>query len=376
MTLLVLGGPLLEQFFSREFVQALLLHALPALFPFLLATATAVGLVPIAILLAPRLGLLKEPGDRHIHLRSTPEIGGLALFLAFAVAVVTYVPITRPVLGLLSVGGAATGLMLIDDRYKLPARAKLVIQAGLALLAIFGFGYLISGITLPIVGPVQLGLLAVPLTLFWLLSMQNTVNILDGVDGLAAGVVGIVAIILAIAAASRGHEDVVLLSAALAGCCFGFLAFNFNPARVFMGDSGSHFLGITVGMLTIFGVAKGAVLFALLVPVLALAIPIADTAWAIVRRRRQGVSIGHGDTRHIHYQLLDFGLTQRQICLVMYSGTAILGSLGLMLFGHRRILSVAIVVLIIGISTAIGEQIERANWRVPAPGLKRLLGSE
>ena len=373
---LAVAGPLLEQFFSREFVQGLLLHALPALFPFLLAMAATVGLVPLLIVVAPRLGLLKEPGDRHIHLRPTPEIGGLGLYVAFAAAVLVYVRVTPPVVGLLVVGGAATLVLMVDDRFKLPARIKILIQAGLALLAMFGFGFLISGITLPGVGPVQLGLLALPLTLFWLLSMQNTVNILDGVDGLAAGVVGIVAVILAIASASRNEEQAVLLGAALAGCCFGFLAFNFNPARVFMGDSGSHFLGITLGMLSIFGVAKGAVLFALLLPVVALAIPIADTAWAIVRRRRQGVSIAHGDTRHIHYQLLDFGLSQRQTCLVMYSGTAILGSLGLMLFGHRRILSVAIVVLLVGVSTAIGEQIERTTWRIPAPGLKRLLGSE
>ena len=376
MTPLAVGGALLEQFFSREFVQSLLVHALPAIFPFVLALVATIGLVPIAILVAPRVGLMKEPGARHIHLRPTPEIGGIAIYLAFAIAVIAYVPLTRPVGGLLAVGGAATLLLMVDDRHRLPARVKIVIQAGLGLLAIFGFGYLISGITLPLVGPVQLGLLAVPLTLFWLLSMQNTVNMLDGVDGLAAGVVGIVAVVLAIASASRGHEEAVLLAAALAGCCFGFLVFNFNPARVFMGDSGSHFLGISVGMLTIFGVAKGAVLFALVLPVLALAIPIADTGWAIIRRRRQGVSIAHRDTRHIHYQLLDFGLTQRQTCLVIYSGTAILGSLGLMLFGHKRILSVAIVVLVVGVSTAIGEQIDRANWRVPAPGLKRLLGSE
>lgn len=366
----------LEQFFSRDFVQALLNHALPALFPFLFAMAVVVGLLPLVILLAPRLGLVKQPGDRHLHALPTPETGGLALFGAFAAAVVVYVPMTRPVLGLLAVGGAATLLLLADDRFKLPARAKILLQAALALLAMLVFGYTITGVTVPGIGPIQLGLLAIPLTLFWLLSMQNTVNILDGVDGLAAGVVGIVALVLAIASASRNHEDAVLLAAALAGCCFGFLAFNFNPARIFMGDSGSHFLGITVGMLTIFGVAKGAVLFALLLPVLALAIPIADTAWAIVRRRRQGLSIAHGDTRHIHHQLLDFGLSQRQTCLVMYSGTAMLGALGLMLFGHKRILSVAIVVLLVTISTALGEHLERLEWRVPAPGLKRLLGSE
>jgi UDP-GlcNAc:undecaprenyl-phosphate GlcNAc-1-phosphate transferase len=167
---------------------------------------------------------------------------------------------------------------------------------------------------------------------------------------------------------------VVLLSGALAGGCIGFLFFNFYPARIFMGDSGSHFLGLAVGLLSVMGVAKTAVAFALVVPALALAIPIADTAWAIVRRRRRRVSITHPDTRHLHHQLLDFGLSPLETCLLFYGATGILGTLGLMLFGHRRILLAAVVLLLVGLFTVLGDKLERAGSRLAAPWLATALG--
>jgi UDP-GlcNAc:undecaprenyl-phosphate GlcNAc-1-phosphate transferase len=207
----------------------------------------------------------------------------------------------------------------------------------------------------------------------WLLGMENTVNFLDGVDGLAAGVVGIVALILLVAASTKGPQAMVLLTAALAGACGGFLVFNFSPARIFMGDSGSNFLGLLIGLMSVAGVAKVAAAFSLLIPVLALAVPIADTAWAIVRRRRQRVSIAHPDTRHIHHQLLDFGLTQAQTCVVFYCSAAILGSFGLMIYGHRRVLAVTIVLLLVVISTMFGELLQGSSLRLPVPGLRRLL---
>jgi UDP-GlcNAc:undecaprenyl-phosphate GlcNAc-1-phosphate transferase len=140
-----------------------------------------------------------------------------------------------------------------------------------------------------------------------------------------------------------------------------------------MGDSGSHFLGLALGLLSVIGVAKVAVGFALAVPLIALAVPIADTAWAIIRRRRAGVSIAHADSRHIHHQLLDFGLTQPQTCLVFYGATALLGSLGLMLLGHQRIWVVMVVLVAVGLSTVAGEKLQGVTRRVPVPGFRRLL---
>ncbi|MGH7902721.1 MAG: MraY family glycosyltransferase [Candidatus Dormibacteraceae bacterium] len=321
--------------------------------------------------------MIAHPGGRRIHATPTALLGGSVLYLAFAGSATAYFPHDRQLQGLLAVGGLATAVFILDDRFGIPAWGKILIEAGIALVAIVAYPvYLIGFFTLPHLGIVQLGLIAYPLTLGWLLGMQNTVNMLDGVDGLAAGVVAIVAVILMVAAASKGQIDVVVATAALTGACAGFLIFNFHPARIFMGDSGSHFLGLTLGLLSILGVAKVAVVFALVVPALALTVPIVDTGWAIVRRRRQGVSIAHPDTRHIHHQLLDFGLSQPETCMIFYCATGILGALGLMLFGHKRILAVAIVLLVVTVSTVAGERLERARWRLPFPGLRTLLGEK
>jgi UDP-GlcNAc:undecaprenyl-phosphate GlcNAc-1-phosphate transferase len=363
-----------EEFFSAAFLTQLASHLGPALPPFFVAAAACAVLTPVSIFAARRLGVIAHPEpERRIHAQPTPLLGGSALYVAFAATVLWAVRPDAQVVGLLAVCGLATAIFILDDRFRLPALAKIGVEAALSLLAMAAFGFVIGFLTLPGFGIVQLGLIGLPLTLFWLLGMQNTVNLLDGVDGLAAGVVAIVALVLMVAAASRGQQSVVLIAAALAGACGGFLLFNFHPASIFMGDSGSHFLGMALGLLSILGVAKIAVVFALVVPVVALAVPIADTAIAIIRRRRRGLSIAHADTGHIHHQLLTFGLTQPQTCLVIYGATGILGALGLMLFGHRRILSVAIVVLVVLISTVAGEQLQRAAWRLPSFGLKRVL---
>jgi UDP-GlcNAc:undecaprenyl-phosphate GlcNAc-1-phosphate transferase len=191
--------------------------------------------------------------------------------------------------------------------------------------------------------------------------MQNSINLLDGVDGLAAGVVAIVGGVLFLAAVNRlgvepSQSGVILLSSALIGCCLGFLVFNFAPARIFMGDSGSHLLGMLVGIITILGVAKVTVALALFVPVLALALPIGDTAFAIFRRRRQGVGFAHADARHLHHRLLALGLTPRETAITFYLATAILGCVGLAIFGHRKILAVALGLLLVALALLV--------WRI------------
>jgi UDP-GlcNAc:undecaprenyl-phosphate/decaprenyl-phosphate GlcNAc-1-phosphate transferase len=365
----------LDAFFSRAFLVHLASSLIPAVGPFLLAGASAIVLTPLAMRLARRLGLVAVPGGRHIHLQPTPMLGGWALYLAFAGAVAWYLGVKDwRIVGILTLCGFTTLLFAYDDRFQMPPWLKLAIEVGIGLLAVFVFGLNITFFSLPGNHTVQLGILSYPLTLLWLLGMQNTINLLDGVDGLAAGVVAIVAGILAAAAISKGvDENVVILSAALAGACLGFLIFNFNPAKIFMGDSGSHFLGLAVALLSIIGVAKVAVGFALAVPVIALAVPIADTAWAIFRRRRAGLSIAHADSRHIHHHLLDFGLSQRQTCLLFYGATALLGSIGLMLLGHQRIWIVMIVLVAVGLSTVAGDRLQDVTRRVPVPGFRRLL---
>jgi UDP-GlcNAc:undecaprenyl-phosphate GlcNAc-1-phosphate transferase len=357
----------------------LLVHNLgPAVLPLLMGAAVAVVLFLPARWLSFQAGAVAHPGGRNIHEYPTPRLGGLALAGGFAVAVLLYAdPLGASDHRALTVLGAsllAAVVMSVDDVRPFRARTKLLVQGALAIgIAVAGLS--INSINLGGLGVLHLGLAAIPVTVVWLLGMQNTMNLLDGVDGLAAGVAAVVAMALLLAAVNRQTADpsqvvVVLLCAALIGACAGFLVFNFHPAKIFMGDGGAHFLGVALGTLSIYGVAKGAVIFAMVVPLAALSVPILDTAWAIVRRRRNRVSIGHPDTAHIHHQLLDFGLSQRETCLVFYSGTGITACLGLMLFGHRKILGVAVVLLVVSLSTLLGERLSELEneRRTPQAG--------
>jgi UDP-GlcNAc:undecaprenyl-phosphate GlcNAc-1-phosphate transferase len=360
-------------FFSNEALISLRDHLLPGLWPFLVAFVVCALAVPVAIRLSHRFGVIAEPGGRHAHTSPTPLLGGLAMYVGFAVALLFFLPHYESTIGVLVVSGLATALLIIDDRRPMNPWVKLGIQVFLAILFVSVFGFQIKYFGLPGDHMVYLGLLAAPISVFWLLGMQNTVNFLDGADGLAAGVIFIVAIVLMLAAGQLKQIDVVQLSAALAGTCAGFLLFNFSPARIFMGDSGAHFLGIALGMISILGVSKVAVAFALAAPVLALAVPIADTAWAILRRRMQKTSVASPDLLHLHHRLQTFGLDARQTCYVFYAATALLGALGLTLFGHGRVLAVALVVTAALTSTVVADILLHTGWRIPATFLRRLL---
>jgi UDP-GlcNAc:undecaprenyl-phosphate/decaprenyl-phosphate GlcNAc-1-phosphate transferase len=364
-----------SDFFSNQALASLTAHLLPGLWPFVAAVIVSVAVVPIAIYLSRRFGWIAEPGGRHAHSKPMPVLGGLAMYAGFAVAVAIFAPEFNETPGVLIVSGLAMALLAVDDRRPMQPWVKLAVQIGLALLAVSIFGIQIKFFSLPGNHIVQLGLLITPVSVFWLVGMQNTINFLDGADGLAAGVTAIVAVVLMLAAGELGQLEIVKLSGALAGCCVGFLMFNFPPARIFMGDSGAHFLGIALGMISILGVAKVAVAFALAAPALALAIPIADTGWAIVRRRRQNASVATPDLLHLHHRLQSFGLDPRQTCFVFYSATALLGAVGLTLFGHGRILAVVLAITAVMVATVAADLLDHAGWRVPAPWLPRLLGS-
>ena len=369
-----------SEFFSVDSLIAIRDHLLPGIWPMLLALAICGILVPLMIVLSRRLGVMALPGERHPHSKPMPLLGGLAMFIGFAAAILVFMPQVDSrertgVIGVLIVSGLAAVLLIADDRWSLPPLIKFGLQLLIALIAVDGLGtvFQINFISLPGPGIIHLGLLAVPISLFWILGMQNTVNLLDGVDGLAAGVVMIVSLTLMFAAAGNNQTEVVQLAAALAGACAGFLLFNFSPARIFMGDSGSHFLGTALAVISILGVAKIAVAFALAVPILALALPIADTAWAIVRRGRTKASVAQPDLKHLHHRLLDFGLNARQTCFVFYSATGLLGAVGLTVFGHRKIVAVVVVTLLVLVSTAAADRLQKSGWGVNAPWLRRLL---
>lgn len=328
---------------------------LPAVPPFLVASVVCMLAVPLTIELARRLGAVDDPGEeRRIHAEPTPRLGGIAMFAGFALAVALFGSGIPSRWQVLAVTLAITVAMAVDDILRLPPWTKLVLEVGAGIL-VAAVGITISYVALPGhegADAVQLAWLSAPITVLWITGMQVSINLIDGVDGAAAGVVGIVAVVLLLAAVNRlgPHQpvqhDVIVLSGALMGCCAGFLVFNFAPARLFMGDSGSHFLGVAVGTITVLGVAKVAVALSLAVPLVALGLPIGDTAFAIVRRRRARIGIAQADAGHLHHRLLDLGLTVRETAIAFYLATAILGCVGLAIFGHKRVLFVAMALLL------------------------------
>lgn len=335
----------------------------PAVLPFAAALiATAAAVLPTRWL-AFKLGAVAVPGARRIHSRPTGRLGGLAMYLGFGLSAAFFSknPLT---LGLLLAAATVTALMVLDDLHGISPLVKLAFQVAASVLAILLFGVhnIINVVQLPGGRVVTLAVaVAVALTLLWFVALQNTINLIDGVDGLAAGVVAIVAGAILLAAINQNKTDTIILAGALIGACVGFLFFNWHPARVFMGDSGSNFLGFTLAALSVLSVAKGAVVLALLVPIVALAIPFFDTAWAILRRRIRGQSIATPDAEHLHHRLLDFGLSPRETALVFYFGTAIFAAIGLTIYGHRKVLLGAILLLVLGIAIIMARRFRRIS---------------
>jgi UDP-GlcNAc:undecaprenyl-phosphate GlcNAc-1-phosphate transferase len=341
------------------------LNALP---PFLIASAVCIAAVPGSMWLARRTGAVAQPdGDRHLHARPTPRLGGIALFIGFAVAIAIFGSGITDRWQVVAVTGAITIAMAIDDILDLNWLSKLGIEVGVGVLAVV-LGITITSIAIPGAHTSlwELGLLTAPVTVVWLVGMQVSVNLLDGADGVAAGVVAIVAGVCLLAAISRltGNDHVqggvVILSGAVMGCCLGFLVFNLPPARVFMGDSGSHFLGIALGVITILGVAKVVVGLSILVPLIALGLPIGDTLFAIVRRALSGRNPAAPDAGHLHHRLRAVGLNPIETALTFYLVTGILGCLALTIYGHRRIIDVALGLLVVALAALIWRNRRRA----------------
>ncbi len=304
---------------------------------FTIAFVLTLLVTPLSGALGRRLRLVDRPGGRRAHQGEVSRLGGIALFagfmgaglLVFALSTAGIWPPMRAedqklLTGVLVGSSLIFAFGLWDDYRELPAWPQFAAQFVAALVAI-SFDIIIQRVTLPIFGyTIFPAWITYPLTIFWVMGMINTVNWLDGLDGLAAGVTAIASLLFAIHAYSLGQTLVALFPLALAAACLGFLPFNFHPARVFMGSSGSMFLGFALASLSILAPAKVAT--ALLV----LGIPIIDVAWLTVRRWRQGNPMRAGRD-HLHYRLLDLGLSQRQIVSLYYLFCATFGLLALLI---------------------------------------------
>ena len=299
---------------------------------FMIALGMALILTPVVIAFARRTGALDKPDARKVHVRPIPRIGGIGIYAAFMVSILVqlvFVELTpefmMSLIGLMVGGTIIVAIGIIDDYCDLPAKVKLLGQILAAVVLVVGFDVRIDFITDPLGDFIYLELFAIPATIFWIVGLTNTVNLIDGLDGLAAGVSSIAAITIFLVAMEEGIPFVAMVTAALAGAAVGFLYYNFNPARIFMGDTGSMFLGFMLAGISVVGAVKSAATIALIVPILALGLPILDTTFAIVRRMRNHRPIFKPDKGHLHHRLLAHGFTQKQAVLLMYVVSALFG---------------------------------------------------
>jgi UDP-GlcNAc:undecaprenyl-phosphate GlcNAc-1-phosphate transferase len=326
---------------------------------FLLALATTYLLTPWVRRLAIRAGALDIPDARRVHTEPIPRWGGLAIYIGVAVGMLAglarlyllapsdsvFLGRALQFLGLLLVGTGVLVVGMLDDRKQFSA----LVQMGALLLAglvVQLFGVQIEGFAAPIGGKfsearwIPLGAWAIPITALWIFVVSKTMDTIDGLDGLAAGVSAIAALALALMALQAAdlldqpypNWLIAITAAAIAGAAGGFLRYNFNPARIFMGTGGAQFLGFMLGGLSVIGAFKTATAFAIAIPVLVFGLPFLDAGLAVVRRLLSGQPIHKPDKKHIHHQLLARGLNQRQTVLILYGIAAAMAIVALILF--------------------------------------------
>lgn len=343
---------------------------IPYLCLFAASLAVALAATPLARRIAVALDAVDYPSARRINTRPVPRMGGIAIFGGIVAAFVvqylgtTYlgwpaVLVPSPkmqinywllVLAFLTV--FFTGLL--DDYRSLTPLQKLVGQVVAAVIAVAG-GLVIGDISNPFApGFVSLGWFAYPITVIYLVSYSNIINLIDGLDGLAAGISAIASLTMFALSVLAGRLDAAALSVAVAGSSLGFLRYNFHPASIFMGDSGALTLGFALGVSSLLSVTRIAGLTTIIVPLVIAAVPIIDTFSAIVRRLRGHVSIGHADRGHIHHRLMEEGFDQRQAVLLMYAWTALLcvGSLIMTQVGTMPRIAIFCVLLVVSMLLA------------------------
>ena len=323
-------------------------------FPFMLAMFVSYVLTPYIKKLAFKIGAVDRPDNRKVHKKIMPRLGGLAIYIAFMVGCVASMEITWDIFGILLGGTLIVALGVADDVYQLPAKVKLLGQIAAACVLVI-FDIRIEWVNNPLGGYFYLDMLSIPFTIFWVISFTNVVNLIDGLDGLAAGVSAIASLTVILVSVQMGYFHVAILTAALAGAIIGFIRYNFNPATIFMGDTGSMFIGYMLAAISVYGAVKTAATIALIVPAIALGLPILDTAFAIMRRYVNGRPIFQPDKGHLHHRLLATGMSHKETVLFMYGITAVL-CIGAVLWAEMDGFYAALIIAVIMTAVAVGAK--------------------
>ena len=309
---------------------------------FVLSLVVSLLATPLARRLAIRFDALDQGGGaRRLHVGEIPRLGGVAIFLGFFVPVAALLLYDNRiaaafkedlslVLGLFLGGAAIFALGVYDDLRGANSRQKFLVQFAVAA-GMYALGFEITVVANPFGDLIHLGWLSLPVTLLWIVGISNAMNLIDGLDGLAAGVAFFALATVFGVAFVQGSVVMIVLATALGGAVLGFMPYNMNPARIFMGDSGSLFLGFVLAITSVKASQKSATAVSLLIPIVALGLPIADTFLAMLRRLVHGKSLFTGDKDHIHHRLIAKGLSQRNAALVLYASCLVLAICGLAL---------------------------------------------
>lgn len=345
-------------------VRAGILIVIALLFTFFVTYTTT----PLVRKLAYRVGAIDIPKDeRRMHSKPIPTMGGLAIFVAFAFGILAFVDLDSTYVGLLIGALMIIILGIFDDIYDLKPYIKLLGQICAALVVCFS-GVVIEKITW-FDQIIFFGNWAIPITVLWIVAVTNTINLIDGLDGLACGIVAISSFaLLAVSLLSAGNPTVTVVAAVLAGACLGFLPYNLNPAKIFMGDAGAMLLGFILSVISIQGFFKVNAVVSFGIPFLVLGLPIVDTAFAIIRRLVKGQHPFRADRKHLHHRLIDMGLNQKQSVSLLYAISALL-AIAAVLFAEREFTGA---VLVLVLAFVVGS----INWIVLKREHQHLLAQE
>jgi UDP-GlcNAc:undecaprenyl-phosphate GlcNAc-1-phosphate transferase len=292
-----------------------------------IALAIALVATPLAGRLAAVAGGVDAGGDRpRIHTAPTPNTGGVAIVLAIAVASLIFIDLDGSMKGIFLGLPLVAAVGLLDDRRGLRPRIKLLSLTAIALIPVLAYGLTFDRVTLPVLGDGDLGWVAYPLTVLWIVLVTNLVNLIDGMDALAAGIVAIAAATLALTAISFGRVEVAVVAAAVCGATIGFLWHNYHPAKIFMGDSGALSLGYLLAALSVEGLLKTPATITLLVPLLLIAVPLLDTSFVVLKRLKYRRPPFGADHNHFYHRFLRIGFSQRRTAAYLHLWAAALAA--------------------------------------------------
>jgi len=306
-----------------------------------------------------------KPNARKVHVKPMPRMGGLAIYLAFCLTyglavIFTDVVATNVGYTMIFGGGVIVLTGMLDDRFELSARNKLIGQIIAACIAMY-LGLRVEFVTIPFTDHmINIGYWGIPITLLWILGVTNAINLIDGLDGLASGVSAIAAFATCAISFLLGNIMTAFIALVLIGSILGFLKHNFHPAKIFMGDTGALFLGFALSTISLLDL-KQATLLSFIVPIFILGIPIADTFYAIIRRKLNHQPISIADKNHLHHRLLSLGLTHRNAVLIIYLISFIFACLAIFLSQSALWLSLSTIIIILFVIEALAEYVGLLN---------------